>query len=34
MQQDFSTLAIAKTNFDHLIDVQVLLGSARFLPMF
>jgi hypothetical protein len=34
MQQDSSTLAIVKTNFDHFTDVHILLGLACFLPMF
>jgi hypothetical protein len=33
MQQDSSTLAIVKTNFDHLANVHILLGLACFLPM-
>jgi hypothetical protein len=33
MQQHSSTLAIIKTNFDHLTNVQILLGLACFLPL-
>lgn len=33
MQQDSSTSAIVKTNFDHLANVHILLGLACFLPM-
>jgi hypothetical protein len=33
MQQDSSTSAIVKTNFDHLATVHILLGLACFLPM-
>jgi hypothetical protein len=33
MQQDSSTSTIVKTNFDHLPNVQILLGLACFLPM-
>jgi hypothetical protein len=32
MQQDSSTSTIVKTNFDHLANVQILLGLACFLP--
>jgi hypothetical protein len=33
MQQDSPTSTIVKTNFDHLANVQILLGLACFLPM-